>query len=469
MIAFLFYKCFAKNYKINFLYKNSSYINTNTLWLKVIYIKTKDVIIFLLLFFVAFNVSSAYVIKNLNIDCIVTPDDTINETISFVIYNNEDKNLSHISYTIPQTIRNFTINASAGVKGYSALYNEGVTEIAIEFEKPIPKGGYTNITINCFVNDAIWTKNGIKQLILSFPITSKNATIKIVLPPGAVILSPQGTLLVTPSGYKITTDGKHQIIVWDLSLNKEITFTITVKYTFISYPGQNIIEQPAINNNLKYLLIIAIFGTAIFGGLFVKEKISKRKIIERTKNIKNELTSLKNKLKEKEEEIKNLAIKIKDLEDKLSKANKNLLNKDEIISVLNERISEYESQIQKLLDENIIYKEKIESLNKYIETLKKENDKLKDKVRELSDIAKKYMEEKRGVLWSFLTEDEKIIIDLIKKHGHITQKEIVEITGMSKPKVSRIISELEDRKIIRKEKIGRINKLTLTEESKKLL
>ncbi|AIJ05321.1 transcriptional regulator, MarR family [Methanocaldococcus bathoardescens] len=424
---------------------------------------------FLFFFLLFANVSFAYTIERIDIECIVNPDDTINETITMVIYNNDNKNLSSITYTIPQNIKNFTIESSINIRGYSALYNEGITEIAVEFEKPLPPNEYANVTFNCLVTDAIWTRNDIKQLIMNFPISAKNATIKVILPPGAVISSPQGTLLVTPSGYKITTDGKHQIIIWDLSLNKEITFTITVKYTFISYPEQNIIEQPAINNNLKYLLIIAIFGAAIFGGLFVRERISKKKIIEGTENIKNELNELKDKLKEKEDEVKNLTIKIKDLEDKLSKANKNLLNKDEIIGVLNERISEYESRLQKLVDENTEYKENIDSLNKYIEKLKKENEELKDKVKKLNDIVEKHMELKRGVLWSFLTEDEKIIIDLIKKHGHITQKEIVEITGMSKPKVSRIISELEDRKIIRKEKIGRINKLALTEESKKLL
>ncbi len=437
--------------------------------LRVIYIKHKKFLICLFLFFLFANVSLAYTIEKVNVECIVNPDDTINETITMIIYNDENKNLTSISYTIPQNIKNFTIYTPLGVKGYSALYNEGVTEIDVEFEKPVPPNEYANVTFKCLVIDAIWTKNDIKQLIMNFPISAKNATIKVVLPPGAVISSPQGTLLVTPSGYKITTDGKHQIIIWDLSLNKEITFTITVKYTFISYPTQNIIEQPAVGNNLKYLLIIAIFGATIFGGLFVKERISKKKIIEGAENIKNELNELRNKLKEKEEEIKNLTTRIKNLEKELNKANKNLLNKDEIIGVLNERISEYESRIQKLSDENATYKEKIKSLNEYIEKLEKENKELKNKVKELNEIAKKYMEEKKGVLWSFLTEDEKIIIDLIKKHGHITQKEIVEITGMSKPKVSRIISELEDRKIIVKEKIGRINKLTLTEESKKLL
>ncbi|ACX72664.1 transcriptional regulator, MarR family [Methanocaldococcus vulcanius M7] len=450
---------------------------------KVIFIKPRDAVIFLLLLFVAINASSSYVIKNLNIDCIVNPDDTINETIKFVVYNNEDRNLTEISYTIPQSIKNFTITSSNGVKGYSALYNEGVTELDIEFNKPLSKGDSTNITINCIVRDAIWTKNGIKQLIMSFPISSNKAEIKIVLPPGAVILSPEGNLLVTPSGYKITTDGKHQIIIWDLSLNKEITFTITVKYTFISYPTHNIIEHPLVNENLKYLLIVVVIGAVIFAGLFIRERKLRKNNIKKLDDLNNEIASLKNTLSEKEnqlkekeiqlnekiDEIRKLVSKIKDLEEKLASASKNLLSKDEIINILNEKIVDYESKIQRLLEENSTYKEKINALTKQIEDLTRENQHLKEKIINLSNIAKKYVEEKKGVLWDFLTEDEKIIIDLIKKHGHITQKEIVEMTGMSKPKVSRIVSELEDRKIIRKEKIGRINKLTLTDESKKLL
>ena len=44
------------------------------------------------------------------------------------------------------------------------------------------------------------------------------------------------------------------------------------------------------------------------------------------------------------------------------------------------------------------------------------------------------------------------------------KKEIVELTGLTKPKVSRIVSDLEGRGIIKKIKIGRINKLTLSDE-----
>jgi hypothetical protein len=197
--------------------------------LKVISIKPKKFLIFLFFVLLCANTSLAYSIEKINIECIVNPDDTINETITMVIYNDEYKNLSSISYTIPQNVVNLSINSSVDIGGYSALYNDGVTEIALGFKKPIPPYQYVNVTFHCLITDAIWTKSYAKQLIMNFPISAKNATIKVVLPPGAVILSPKGKLLVTPSGYKITTDGKHQIIIWDLSLNKEITFTKLTK------------------------------------------------------------------------------------------------------------------------------------------------------------------------------------------------------------------------------------------------
>jgi uncharacterized membrane protein len=68
------------------------------------------------------------------------------------------------------------------------------------------------------------------------------------------------------------------------------------------------------------------------------------------------------------------------------------------------------------------------------------------------------------MLMNILTEEEKMVIKLIKEYKEITQKEIVEITGQTKPKVSRIVSDLEGRGIIKKVKIGRINKLTLSDE-----
>ncbi|WP_394296279.1 helix-turn-helix transcriptional regulator [Methanothermococcus thermolithotrophicus] len=67
---------------------------------------------------------------------------------------------------------------------------------------------------------------------------------------------------------------------------------------------------------------------------------------------------------------------------------------------------------------------------------------------------------------NILTDEEKMIIGLIKEHGDITQKDLVEITGMTKPKISRMVSDLEQRGIIRKVKIGRINKIVISDDFK---
>ncbi len=67
----------------------------------------------------------------------------------------------------------------------------------------------------------------------------------------------------------------------------------------------------------------------------------------------------------------------------------------------------------------------------------------------------------------FMKDDEKRIIELIREDEGIVQKRLGDKTGFSKAKVSKIVSDLEKRKIVRVQKIGRRNKLYLTEEFKK--
>ncbi len=67
----------------------------------------------------------------------------------------------------------------------------------------------------------------------------------------------------------------------------------------------------------------------------------------------------------------------------------------------------------------------------------------------------------------FMKDDERIIIDLVRENDGIVQKRLGDHTGFSKAKVSKIISELEKRKIVRVERVGRRNKLFLSEEFKK--
>lgn len=67
-----------------------------------------------------------------------------------------------------------------------------------------------------------------------------------------------------------------------------------------------------------------------------------------------------------------------------------------------------------------------------------------------------------------LGRDEIRVLDLIKEKQGIAQRDIVENTGFSKAKVSSIISDLEDKGIIRKKKSGLINRLFLTDKYRKL-
>jgi uncharacterized membrane protein len=65
-----------------------------------------------------------------------------------------------------------------------------------------------------------------------------------------------------------------------------------------------------------------------------------------------------------------------------------------------------------------------------------------------------------------LKEDEQAILKIVAEIEGIEQRKIQEITGFSKAKVSKILSELEKREVIRKEQVGRKNKIFLTKKLK---
>jgi uncharacterized membrane protein len=65
-----------------------------------------------------------------------------------------------------------------------------------------------------------------------------------------------------------------------------------------------------------------------------------------------------------------------------------------------------------------------------------------------------------------LKEDEQSILKMIIDEEGIEQRKIQDETGFSKAKVSKIISELEKRGAVRKEQIGRKNRLYLAEKLK---
>lgn len=64
----------------------------------------------------------------------------------------------------------------------------------------------------------------------------------------------------------------------------------------------------------------------------------------------------------------------------------------------------------------------------------------------------------------YVVADEKLVLDTIKKAGgKIIQSDLVKNTDFSKAKVSKILSELENRNVVRKEKYKRTNLIFLEE------
>jgi len=70
---------------------------------------------------------------------------------------------------------------------------------------------------------------------------------------------------------------------------------------------------------------------------------------------------------------------------------------------------------------------------------------------------------KSELVLSVLNENERLVVDIIRKEKkkQVDQRRIVNLSGFSKAKVSRIIRNLEERGIVDSERIGRRNKITL--------
>ncbi len=82
---------------------------------------------------------------------------------------------------------------------------------------------------------------------------------------------------------------------------------------------------------------------------------------------------------------------------------------------------------------------------------------------------KKEMGENIIKLLELLEDDDKKVIKLLAENkGEITQSSISKKLGLNKVKSSRIVSKLENKGIIKKEKNGMTNKLILDEELKNL-
>ncbi len=69
-------------------------------------------------------------------------------------------------------------------------------------------------------------------------------------------------------------------------------------------------------------------------------------------------------------------------------------------------------------------------------------------------------------LMDFFTMDERKLIEIVMERGEVSQEELPELTGFSKPKISRLLKDLVDRKVVERKKYGKTYLVTLTERFK---
>jgi uncharacterized membrane protein len=81
-------------------------------------------------------------------------------------------------------------------------------------------------------------------------------------------------------------------------------------------------------------------------------------------------------------------------------------------------------------------------------------------------LAKQFKKKQTNEKIDILKDDEQTIMRLILDTDGIDQREIQRETDFSKTKVSKILSELEKRGVIRKEQVGRRNKIFITKKLK---
>lgn len=78
-------------------------------------------------------------------------------------------------------------------------------------------------------------------------------------------------------------------------------------------------------------------------------------------------------------------------------------------------------------------------------------------------IVNRLLSKRSQLVLSVLNENEKMIVDLIKDQhtDKVDQRKLVQLSGFSKAKVSRIIQSLEERGLVEREKTGRKNRVFL--------
>jgi len=74
------------------------------------------------------------------------------------------------------------------------------------------------------------------------------------------------------------------------------------------------------------------------------------------------------------------------------------------------------------------------------------------------------------ILFPILKSDEKLVMEILLRHGgRANQKTIVSESNYSKAKISKVLKSLEERGLVRLERIGRTNKVYISGDYKKLL
>ena len=69
------------------------------------------------------------------------------------------------------------------------------------------------------------------------------------------------------------------------------------------------------------------------------------------------------------------------------------------------------------------------------------------------------------VVLEVLDPDEKKIYEIIQKEGKIKQNKLVELTGFSKAKVSRVVKKLKEKKLVNLERMGKTNLISLKKKT----
>ncbi len=81
---------------------------------------------------------------------------------------------------------------------------------------------------------------------------------------------------------------------------------------------------------------------------------------------------------------------------------------------------------------------------------------------------REFNKNKKEILKFLELDEQKIITAILATNGEITQAQLANKTNLDRVKVFRIIERLEQKKIIKKEKIGKTNKIKLTEAIEKI-